>query len=333
MMVRPLAIAAFFLGKISLSFRRLRMGHIGAIIEKYRQASGMSRKELSEDICSEKHIYLIENGERAPSVNLLKLLGDKLGVNLFEFYPYLSCEDPFAVREKIDQFIIHRINFDFDSLKKISTDAENMPDFKNKPWSFEIYLNCLYCMVYGERRFEKSLPELEKILKETESDYTGELFKANIYAMISVCHIFTGNKKNAKDAALAAYGIFTGKQKIEMYNQFTNRIIVNVMAAYYFNGEYDDVIAMGNDVLNIKENKDSYARIHFIYFFMALSYYVKEMREKATEFLKKAIYFLMSYYKPTDVSYVAMYGRFHEMLEDLGSDSEIICEFKEKYRL
>lgn len=95
------------------------MGHIGTIIEKYRQALNMSRKELSENICSEKHIYLIEKGQRSPSTNMLKLLGDRLGVDFFEFLPYLDCNEPLVIRDKLRNFYTYRINLDFDSLKKI----------------------------------------------------------------------------------------------------------------------------------------------------------------------------------------------------------------------
>lgn len=309
------------------------MGNIGEIIEKYRQASGMSRKELADNICSEKYIYLIEKGERSPSVSMLKLLGDKLAVNLFEFYAFLDCSNPMEVREKIRQFIIHRINFDFDSLKNISMEAETMLDFKNKPWSYEIEINNLYCMVYGEKRFKESLPQLEEILKDAEGKDLDELFLVNVYAMISVCYVVVGRKKNAKDAAQAAYEIFCGKHEGNIYNHFVDRIIVNIMVAYYFNGDYNEVIEIGKKVLNIKKDKYSYSRIHFIFFFMALAYYEKKMPKEAIQYLNKSIYMLMSEYKPTDVSYIAIFDRFREMLDDLDANSKIIMEFRKRYNI
>lgn len=285
------------------------MVHIGTIIEKYRQASGISRKELSENICSEKHIYLIERGERSPSANMLKHLGDRLGINLFDFYPYLNCIEPLVVREKIRDFYIYRTNLDFDSLKKISTESGELKDFKNKPWGFEIQLNNLYYMAFVEKKHEETIAQLESLIKETKSWEFSDMFDVN------------------------AYEIFRKKYEVERYLQLSTTITVNLMGAYYINGEYDDVINVSREFLRIKQRLNSYDRIHFIYFFMSFAYYEKKMREEAHEFLKKAIYFLMMEYRPTDVSYVSMDLRFREMLDDLSAGSEITRDFRKKYNI
>ena len=105
------------------------------------------------------------------------------------------------------------------------------------------------------------------------------------------------------------------------------------MVAYYFNGDYNEVIEIGKKVLNIKKDKYSYSRIHFIFFFMALAYYEKKMPKEAIQYLNKSIYMLMSEYKPTDVSYIAIFDRFREMLDDLGANSKIIIEFRKRYNI
>lgn len=274
------------------------MGHIGTIIKKYRQASGMSRKALSDSICSEKHIYLIEKGERAPSATLLKLLSGKLGVNLFDFYPYMGCTDPFVVREKLKGFYIYRINLDFDSLKKVSEEAKSIPDFKNNPWNFEIRLNSIYYMAFEDKLFEEAAVQLKNLLEEAEPWGLSDMFRINAYTLMTTCCLIMKDAYNAKKAALAAYGIFRDKHEIEMYEKLATKTIVNLMGAYYINGEYDDVISKGNEFIHIKQKLDSYGKIHFVYFFMALAYYSKEMRKEAAEFLKKAVYFLMSDYSP-----------------------------------
>lgn len=53
-----------------------KVNWIGKVIKEHRDIVGMSRKTLSEDICTEKYIYLIEKGKRTPSANVIKLLGD-----------------------------------------------------------------------------------------------------------------------------------------------------------------------------------------------------------------------------------------------------------------
>jgi len=308
--------------------KRIHMGHIGTIIKKTRQDMGISRKKFSENICSEKYIYYIEKGERSPSANMLKQLSERLGVNLFKYYKYIDCQEPFAVKEKMEQLNISRINLDFESLKELLTEAENMTDFKNKPWIYEIYFNRLYCRVYGEKKFKESLPVLETVLKEAKNDKADELFIANVYAILFSCYIVAGDRQKAKHSALTAYNILRKKNKGEIYN----RIIVNVMAAYYVDEEYDNVIELGNNVLEIKKDKHSYARINYIYLFMCLSYYREKRIEEAYNLLEKTIFFLMIDYRPTDVEYMVMVPGFTKMLKDFG-DSDIVRRFMEKYKI
>lgn len=62
------------------------MNYIGSIIRDSRNRLRMSRKELAENICSEKYLYLIEKGDRTPSSEITRLLGDKVGVDIFKYY-------------------------------------------------------------------------------------------------------------------------------------------------------------------------------------------------------------------------------------------------------
>ncbi len=308
------------------------MGHIGIIIERYRQALGISRKELAEDICSEKHIYLIEKGERSPSANILKQLGDRLGINLFEFFPYVDCIEPLTVIERIKDFYLYRANLDFDSLKKISEESFRLIDFQNKPWSFEIRLNDLYHMAFVEKNHEETISQLDVLINEAKSwKFTGA-FDVNAYTLMATLCLIIGDAYGSRSAALNAYDIFQGKYD-EKYLPLSTTITVNLMGAYYISGEYDNVIDVGCGFLETKHMLNSYDRIHFIYIFISFAYYAKKMRNEAHEFLKKAIYFLMMEYRPTDVSYMAMDSNFREMLKDLSFDSEITGDFIERYNL
>ena len=315
------------------AIKRINMGHIGRTIEKYRQALSISRKELAEDICSEKHIYLIEKGERSPSANILKQLSEKLGVNLFEFYQYIDCENPIEVRDKIKDFYMYRANLDFITLMKVSVEAYDMWDFRNKPYSFEIRLNDLYYMAFEDNRYEETKVKLKKLLKEAEIWKYSEMFLVNVHTLMTTLCLITQDFTEAKNSALKALKIFQRQFDVEKNLPLSTTMIVNLMGAYYVNGEYDVVIDIGNKFLKIKQAFNSYDRIHYIYFFMSFACYTKNMREEAYIFLKKAIYILMMDFRPTDVTYVAMIGELEEMLEDLDKDSELIREFRKKYKI
>ncbi len=309
------------------------MGHIGTIIEKCRQTIGMSRKELAEDICSEKYIYLIEKGERTPSVSLLNLIGERMGVYLFGFYAYIDCEDPVGVKEKMKLFHMCRINLDFEVLNNATEQAENIPDFRSKPWCFEILVNKIYNVVFEEKRYAEALLQLETLIKEVESYEVSDIFLVNAYTLTTTCALVTMDVDIARDAAIRAYEIIQGNHDIELYDQLLTKVTVNLMGAHYSSNEMDDVIERGKELIRIKQSRDSYGKIHFIYMFMALAHYVKNQWDEAVICLKKAVYFLMADNKPEDVSFIALDGRFRAMLDDLSPYSEIIDYFRKEYRV
>jgi transcriptional regulator with XRE-family HTH domain len=307
------------------------MGHIGIIIEKCRQAVGMSRKDLSENLCSEKYIYLIEKGERTPSANLLKLMGEKMGVFLFDFYPYLDCEDPLYVREKMNFFNMCRINLDFKGLKEATEEAGKMPDFNNKPWCFELQLNSIYYHAFEEEKYRDALMQSEKLLKEVKAYGVTHIFLINAHTLMTTCSLVIGDIYAAKKSALNAYELIRCNDDSELYERMLTKVIVNLMGAHYVNNEFDDVIKRGSELLDIKHKRDSYGKIHFVHFFMALAFYCKDRWDDAAKHLKKAVCFLMADSKPSDVNFIAMDGRFTMMLNDLSPYSEVINFFRKEY--
>ena len=309
------------------------MGHIGIIIEKCRQAVGMSRKELSENLCSEKYIYLIEKGERTPSANLLKLMGEKMGVFLFGFYMYLDCADPLYVREKMRFFHMCRINLDFKALKEASEEAGKMQDFRSKPWCFEIRLNNIYYLAFEEKKCGEAALQLDKLLKEAKTYESSYTFLINAHTLMTTCSLVTGDIAAAKKSALRAYGAMQGNNDAVLYVQLLTKVTVNLMGVYYLNNELDDVIKIGRELLDIKHKSDSYGKIHFVYLLMALAFYGKNQRDAAAEYLKKAVHFLLVDSRPSDVGFIALDGRFEAMLNDLSPYSEVIDYFRREYKV
>lgn len=309
------------------------MGHIGAIIEKYRQASGMSRKELSEDICSEKHIYFIEKGERSPSANLLKLLGDRLGVNLFDFYQYLDCINPVEVKENIDCFNLYRLKPDVEELKKITEKASKLPDFKKEPWSYEIKLNELVYTVFAEVNYDKAIASAVHILENIEPIYSDAIITANLHILLSTCFFLKGEPNNARSSSLKAYEIVKNKNKMENYTQVLMTARINVLSMHYLLGEYYEVLRAGYEFIADKKEATFVKRLYYIYLYMAFAFYKIDAVEDAIEFFNKGIYMLMFDYSPGDIGFMATYEVFHSLLNDKRMNKGVVSEFKQKYLL
>lgn len=62
------------------------MNSIGQIIRYYRKKAGMSQAELAENLCSREYLGLVERDSHSPSVEMVKLLSERLNVNLLAAY-------------------------------------------------------------------------------------------------------------------------------------------------------------------------------------------------------------------------------------------------------
>lgn len=309
------------------------MRHIGKIIEKQRQALNMSRRELAENICSEKYIYLIEKGERTPSVGLLKLLGDKLGIHLFSYHNYIDSQEPLKVRELVRAFYMCRINLDLELLNKLNCQAVNMPDFKNEPWCFETRLNKIYHSALCEKKCKESIVELNNLLNESNHLVAPSIFLINTYSLMSSCYLILNDKSNSIHYAVLAYNEIDENTDIELYDPLLTKASVNLMGANYINEEFDVVINIGEDLLKAKQFRDSYGKIYFVQLLLSLAYYAKGNLSDAIIYLKKSAYFLMSEIKHFDIEFFKLDKRFHKMLDELSPHSEIIDYFRKEYRI
>jgi transcriptional regulator with XRE-family HTH domain len=310
-----------------------KMNFIGNIIEKYRNLYNMSRKELSEGICSEKYIYLIEKNKRTPSANMIKLLGDKMGVDLFSYYEYLDCINPLEVSEYMKQFKMYRTKLEPQLLYKSTIEAMKSEDFQNKPWIYEIKLNKLFYNIFVKNGYEESLILINKMLKEIEIKYLKSIYVANLYVLQSTCYIFLGDPLNAREATLSSYEIIKNKYKIKGYERIITTVRINVMSVYYQLGEYDSVINEGNDFLKYKHETDSYERIHFIYFYLAFAHYKLKSYEKSIEIFMKGIYLTICDDRSEDVHYILTEDIFFDLINDDRINKNVVNEFKKKYNI
>lgn len=307
------------------------MNYIGKIIKELRYELGINRKDLSENICTEKYVYLIEKGERTPSVEMVRLFSDKLGVDLFEYYQYLDCMNPIEVRKFIKQFEMYQRKSDYVALKEVIDAAIELPDFHHKPWSFEIELNNLCIMAFIENKYEEVIQRINKVLEEIEPKYSDGIYVANFYILLSTCFQITGDLANARLAVLSSYEIVRDMLKIEKYEQVITTVRINSMTMHYLNDEFGEAISIGNELLEFQSKINSYEMIHYAYFFLAFSYYKIGAFNESFEFFRKGIYSLMFDYKPMDVYYITMQDIFEELANDNRIDPKLVYEFKKRY--
>lgn len=309
------------------------MNFIGSIIEECRNVHNMSRNELSKDICSEKYIYLIEKDKRTPSANMIKLLGDRLGIDLFSYYEYLDCINPLAVKKYMEEFNMYRAKLEPELLYQSTNEAMKLPDFNKEPWIFETQINIFFYSIYAKYEYKESIIEISKFLKDIEPKYSRGEYVANAYIMLSSCYIFLGEFSNAKKASLSAYEIMGNKYKEKSYEKMITNIKINIMALSYLLGEYDIVIREANEILKYKYEAASLDRIHYAFFYLAFAHHKMGLQDEAIENFKKGIYLGLTDYNVEDIKYIVMQDAYLELINNEKVNKEVVNEFKKKYNI
>lgn len=306
--------------------------HIGMIIKMYRIGLGMSRNRLAENVCSEKYIYLIEKGEREPATEMTRKLGNKLGVDLFDFYQYLDCADPITVRESIKDFEFYRRTNDFVALKETTDQLIDLPDFQKKPWLYEIAINQLLYMTFIEKRYQEVIIESTRLINMTDTQISNEDYVLGLYIIMSSCYQITGDLPNAERAVLKANEIILNNKNIRD-KQNVISVKISLLTFHYLSGAYHKSIQTGNELLQYQINTESHERMNFTFFFLAFAYYETEAYPEAIECFQKGLYHLLISHKPKDVEILSSYEVFRTMLDWEGINPHLVAKFKDKYKL
>lgn len=309
------------------------MNFIGSIIEEYRSMNNMSRRELSEGICSEKYIYLIETNKRTPSANLIKLISDKLGVDLFSYYEYLDCSKPILVKKYIDNFALYRSKFEPQLLCESTSEAIRLQDFNKTPWKYEIRINEFFISIYIRHEYKKTIIEINKFFDEIELKYSKGSYVANVYILLAVCYIFLGDLINAKNATLSAYEVMLNKSNIRGNEVTITSIKITIMTLSYLLEDNERVIREAKEILEYKYKIESSDRLHYAYFYLAFAQYKTNLHVEAIENFKKGIHICLIDNKLEDVKHIAMQDVFIKLVNDERVGKEIVEEFYKKYNI
>jgi len=309
------------------------MSSIGEIIKEFRLMNNITRKKLSEDICTEKYIYLIETGRRTPSANVVRLISDKLETDLFDYYEYVDCINPILVKKYAEEFKMYRSRLDPELLNKSTNDAENLPDFKKSPWSFEIQINRFYYSIFAKEKYKDTIIEINKFLEKIKFTYPKKEYVVNILVLLSSCYALLGDLRNAKNTSIKAYELFGDRYRSTDYDTTITNIKVNIMTMSYLLGEDDSVIHEGNEIIKYKYESGIYDRIHYAYFYTAFAFLKKGLYEESIERFKKGMYLSLCEDFTEDIKYISMQDDFSVLINDEKISKGLASVFKKKYNI
>ncbi len=173
------------------------MKNVGHMIYLARKKAGITQRELAQGLCTSKYIYLIEKCARQPSIDMLEAMGERIGIDFFEYLPYVSCHDPFTVKMNVDLFNHLRAKRAFDQLTESTLAAAQHPDFLAFPWNAEIVYNEALVKMYQLDDFEGAKAHSFQYLNrhdDPDSFYQRKYLRLHpsiirLYNLIAVCDI------------------------------------------------------------------------------------------------------------------------------------------------
>lgn len=224
------------------------MGHIGQIIHIYRKKKKLSRAALADGICSDKYVYLIEKGDRTPSVEILHLFGERLRVDFFEYYPYLDCQDPIEVHEltgKIRQFFRR---YDYRSMKQLLPRLEKAPDFARPPWRYEYDVARLSYGFFAQRDYHGVVREGQAILKSMWPQHEKCPAFLVTVVIVSSALLLLGDYEGAKPYVLHA-AKYVETETVGGHGVMLVTVLkLNLIKWYYGTDQYEQAIQEGESL-------------------------------------------------------------------------------------
>ncbi len=301
--------------------------NIGELIREYRNRLGLSQAELAENICSVKYIYLIEKGERTPSTVLLSLFSEKLHTDLCAMYPYLGCLQPIEVRETMVLFEKYKRQSDFESLKKLTEQKKGMPDFQCAPWVYDIEINQFCYSILAGGKAREAIAGLKKALEDKAAAGMRIYQRAQLYSLLSICYHMINDGENSFKAVSHANMLMEDKRHMLSCRQVLITVKINYLFACEQQKQYEELIAQGLDLLDYQQENNSYERIHYTCFLLALAYHRLGENDRAAAFCKKTLYVSLTFHRPEDIRFFMAYPDFAALLNGENMDKTLVSEF------
>lgn len=307
------------------------MAWIGQVIQYHRDKQSLSRKDLTQGICSEKYLYMIEKGERTPSSEVTNLFNARLAVNLFKYYEFLDCQDPVLVSHAIEKFNVYRRTSDFMHLREYTNRIEKEPDFQKIPHSYEIKVNKLIGKMFLDGKYQEVIEDANKLIAEIDEKYQEEEFMANLLIIQSTALQYCHRITEAREILDKVIKIVCNKEGVPRYHQVMATSRLNRMTLAYLEEDYQSMIEHGEWLLEFSKRTNSYKQTSYTYYYLSLGHWGLGQKEQMVFWLESCLNDLLIQHSPYVVYFITTFGSFSEMIKYITIRDETRERLKESY--
>jgi len=307
------------------------VAYIGQVIKELRESKGISRNTLSNGICTEKYLYLIEKGQRTPSSEVSHLLSARLGVDLFQYYEYLNCIEPIYVHDAINKLNAYRRTTNFSESIVLIRELALHPDFQKPPYSYELEVDKLGYRMFIKNEYVDAIEDIISLIDSIDNKYSEEEFTANLYVLLSTALQNSMRLEEAKKAQNQAMSILENKEGITKYHQVIYSSRLNRMTLAYLERDYQAVINDGLWLYDFSNRTNVNDRSDFTYYCIAMGYWGAGQKEEAMLWLENCVFAMLTNYRPYDISIISSFGPFTEMIRSSKICDNILNRLKRMY--
>lgn len=291
----------------------------------------MTRSELAQGICSEKYVYMIEKGDRSPFADIIRMISNRLGVDLFDYYDYLDCEDPILVEENMRIINNLKAKGSFLKLKEVCEGAMQHNDFRKRPWKYELDLSHTAYKVLSEGNYEEGIEEIKDKLEKIEKIFLEDVIGANYYLLLGTAYQMAADYDNAHKINLKLREIVSGKEKIMSFSQVIIGSKINTITLLFYIKDFEGMLAESLALFEYQKECGNYEQVIHTYFYLAYAYLENGDKKTSLKYFKKGMYISILSPKLLDIYYIRSFPHFSNLFNDESISEDLKKEFIEIY--
>lgn len=219
------------------------------IIKELRIKRGFSVTELSDNICTNKHIYHIEKDKRLPSIEIVYKLSRKLRVDLFSYLPFVQFDRPNKSKENFDLLEACRANHNYDELEKNFEVVDKCESSTCK--AYLIFYKSLIDFYRDNKvsctidKINKEIPDIDTISLNQNKIKNTDNPTRMIISLLSIIYLEIGEYEKAASLRLLLDEITIN----EVLEQFSYRANISIMldsiSFYIKTSNYNKALELG----------------------------------------------------------------------------------------
>lgn len=272
---------------------------LGSLIKAMRREKKISVSDMSQGICSERFIYMIENNKNVPSFEIITMFSKKIGANILDYFEYIGFDKPIASKAYVDQMRLLRYKREYKMIQYSTEIIERSLDALKSPLCYEILSNRVVLEIYVNQDLEKARVLLiEGIESMTEykldwilnNQYKLENYSfINLFNYLFIYYQIVGNEEKASE--LLDF-LMKSVEALQYRTEF-NVLYISISINYYYKQiitvKSEEILEGLMNLLNFQIDCNNLNRIFLTYYLISLYYFNAQLFEESKRYFEKFV--------------------------------------------